>query len=264
MAVSMVPGMDTVGIERADGIVTVTFRRPHKKNAINAVMWEELVAVASSIVGNPEDRCVVITGADGDFCSGADLSDPPAVATHQLASMRRINAVVQAFHELPQPTIARVDGVAAGVGMNFALGCDLVLASDRSRFSEIFARRGLSLDGGGSWILPRLVGLHKAKELALFGEVIPAAEALRLGIVNRVVPVEALDPLVADWAGRLAAGPPIALAMTKRMLNRSFEQSFEQALDDEARSQTINFSTRDTAEAIGAFLAKREPRFEGR
>jgi 2-(1,2-epoxy-1,2-dihydrophenyl)acetyl-CoA isomerase len=148
--------------------------------------------------------------------------------------------------------------------MNFALGCDLVLASDRSRFSEIFARRGLSLDGGGSWILPRLVGLHKAKELALFGEVIPAAEALRLGIVNRVVPVEALDPLVADWAGRLAAGPPIALAMTKRMLNRSFEQSFEQALDDEARSQTINFSTRDTAEAIGAFLAKREPRFEGR
>ncbi len=256
--------METLGIERADGIVTVTFCRPHKKNAINGLMWEELAAVAASIIGNPDDRCVVLTGANGDFCSGADLSDTSVVATHQLASMRRINAVVQAFHELPQPTIARVDGDAVGVGMNFALGCDLVLASDRSRFSEIFARRGLSLDGGGSWILPRLVGLHKAKELALFGEIIPAVEALRLGIVNRVVSVEALDPLVADWAGRLAAGPPIALAMTKRMLNRSFEQSFEQALDDEARSQTINFSTRDTAEAIGAFLAKREPRFEGR
>jgi enoyl-CoA hydratase/carnithine racemase len=257
--------METLQVERANGIVTVTFNRPHKKNAVNGVMWEELAEVAASIVGNPDDRCVVLTGADGDFCSGADLSDQPeGRATHQLAQMRMINAVVQAFHELPQPTIARVDGVAAGVGMNFALGCDLVVASDRSRFSEIFARRGLSLDGGGSWILPRLVGLHKAKELALFAEVIPASEALRLGIVNRVVPVEELDALVADWAGRLAAGPPIALAMTKRMLNRSFEQSFEQALDDEARSQTINFGTRDTAEAIGAFLQKREPRFEGR
>jgi 2-(1,2-epoxy-1,2-dihydrophenyl)acetyl-CoA isomerase len=171
---------------------------------------------------------------------------------------------VQAFHELPQPTIAKVDGVAAGVGMNLALGCDLVVASDRSRFSEIFARRGLSLDGGGSWLLPRLVGLHRAKELALFADVIPAEEALRLGVINRVVPADELDKVVGEWAARLASGPPIALAMTKRMLNRSFEQSFEQALDDEARSQTINFATRDTLEAIAAFVQKRPPTFEGR
>ncbi len=154
--------------------------------------------------------------------------------------------------------------MAAGVGMNLALGCDLVVASDRARFSEIFARRGLSLDGGGSWLLPRLVGLHKAKELALFADVISADEALQLGLVNRVVPVDELDALVEEWATRLAAGPPIALAMTKRMLNRAFEQSFEQALDDEARSQTVNFGTRDTVEAIAAFLQKRDPTFEGR
>jgi 2-(1,2-epoxy-1,2-dihydrophenyl)acetyl-CoA isomerase len=258
--------MDTLQVDRADGVMTITFDRPHKKNAIDSQMWDELLEVATALIASPDDRCVVLTGAGGDFCSGADLSSGGGEErpTHQLASMRRINGIIQAFHELPQPTIAKVDGVAAGVGMNLALGCDLVVASDRSRFSEIFARRGLSLDGGGSWLLPRLVGLHRAKELALFADVIPAEEALRLGVVNRVVPADQLDDLVAEWAGRLAAGPPIALAMTKRMLNRSFEQSFEQALDDEARSQTINFGTRDTAEAIAAFVQKRDPSFEGR
>jgi len=263
-AASIVPPMETLQVDRVDGVVTVTFDRPHKKNAINAVMWTELAAVAASLIGSTDDRCVVLTGAGGDFCSGADLSAGAREPEHQLAAMRRINAVVQAFHELPQPTIAKVDGVAAGVGMNLALGCDLVVASDRARFSEIFARRGLSLDGGGSWLLPRLVGLHRAKELALFADIVPAEEALRLGVVNRVVPADELDKVVGEWAARLAAGPPIALAMTKRMLNRSFEQTFEQALDDEARSQTINFGTRDTVEAIAAFVQKRPPTFEGR
>lgn len=264
MGASIVPRMETLQVERADGVATITFDRPHKKNAVNAPMWDELASVAQSLVGDTTTRCVVLTGAGGDFCSGADLSDAGGRPEHQLAAMRRINAVVQAFHELPQPTIAKVDGVAAGVGMNLALGCDLVVASDRARFSEIFARRGLSLDGGGSWILPRLVGLHRAKELAFFAEIIPAEEAMRIGVVNRLVPVDDLDKVVAEWAARLAAGPPIALAMTKRMLNRSFEQSFEQALDDEARSQTINFGTRDTVEAISAFVQKRPPTFEGR
>lgn len=256
--------MDTLQVERANGIVTITMDRPHRKNAIDSVMWDELLEVASGIVRSSEDRCVVLTGAGGDFCSGADLSGEGADGTHQLANMRRINAVVQAFHELPQPTIAKVTGVVAGVGLSFALGCDLVAAAADARFSTIFAKRGLSLDGGQSWLLPRLVGMHRAKELALFADFITAAEALELGLVNRVVPVSELDAVVADWTGRLAAGPPIALAMTKRMLNRSFEQTFEQALDDEARCQTVNFSTHDTVEAIAAFLQKRPPRFTGR
>jgi 2-(1,2-epoxy-1,2-dihydrophenyl)acetyl-CoA isomerase len=179
--------------------------------------------------------------------------------------MRRINSVIQAFHELPQPTIARVDGVAAGVGVGLALGCDLVLASDRSRFSAIFVKRGLSLDGATSWILPRIVGMQKAKELALFGDIISAADALELGLVNRVLPGDDLDETVGEWSARLAAGPPIAMAMTKRLLNRSFEQTFEQALDDEARTQTINIAaTKDTIEAISAFAEKRDPVFKGR
>lgn len=258
--------MDTLQVERADGVVTITLDRPHKKNAINRVMWDELLAVASEIVRSAEDRCVVLTGAGGDFCSGADLSSEGGAgpATHQLANMRGINAVLQAFHDLPQPTIAKVDGVVAGVGLSLALGCDLVVATEDSRFSTIFAKRGLSLDGGQSWLLPRIVGMHRAKELALFADVLPAAEILSMGLINRVVPSDEIDALVATWAARLAAGPPIALAMTKRMLNRSFEQTFEQALDDEARCQTVNFGTQDTVEAITAFLQKRDPKFSGR
>jgi 2-(1,2-epoxy-1,2-dihydrophenyl)acetyl-CoA isomerase len=178
--------------------------------------------------------------------------------------MRHINSVIQALHDLPQPTIAKVTGVAAGVGLSMALSCDLVVASEEARFSMIFAKRGLSVDGGASWLLPRLVGLHRAKELALFADVISAAEAKELGIVNRVLPLGEVEQLVDEWSTRLASGPPIALAMTKKMLNRSFEQSFEQALDDEARSQTINFGTADTIEAITAFVQKREPKFQGR
>jgi enoyl-CoA hydratase/carnithine racemase len=257
--------METVQVERAGGVVTVTFDRPEKKNAINGTMWDELLATAREIAANPDDRCVVLTGAGGAFCSGADLSDEGGTGgeVHHLATMRRINTVVQAFHDLPQPTIARVTGVAAGVGCSFALGCDLIVASEEARFSLIFVRRGLSVDGGSSWLLPRLVGMHKAKELALFGDVISAAEALELGILNRMLPAAEVDKLVDEWSARLAAGPPITMAMTKRMLNRSFEQTFEQALDDEARSQTVNFGTRDTVEAIAAFVQKREPEFRG-
>ena len=263
---SIVPPMETLQVDRAGAVVTITFDRPKVKNAIDAVMWDELLNVGRGLHEDRSVRCVVLTGAGGDFCSGADLSGggvdgPPQ---HMLARMEHIHAVVQTLHELPMPTIAKVRGVAAGVGMNIALGCDLVVAAEGSRFSEIFARRALSLDGGGSWLLPRLVGLHKAKELALFAEVISAQDALALGVVNRVVPDAELDAFVDEWAGRLAAGPPIALSMTKRMLNRSFEVSFEQALEDESRSQTVNFGTRDTAEALAAFVAKRTATFEGR
>ena len=262
---SIVRRMDTLQVERADGIVTITLDRPEKKNAINRQMWDELRQTALELAESTTDRCIVITGAGGDFCSGADLSpDGQDVgSTHQLANMRRINTVVQAFHELPQPTIAKIRGVVAGVGLSVALGCDLVVASEQSRFSTIFAKRGLSLDGGQSWLLPRLVGMHRAKELALFADVLPASEVAAMGLVNRVVTDDELDKVVGEWAARLAAGAPIALAMTKRMLNRSFEQSFEQALDDEARAQTVNFGTKDTAEAIVAFFQKRDPKFTG-
>jgi 2-(1,2-epoxy-1,2-dihydrophenyl)acetyl-CoA isomerase len=258
-----------VQIERSEGVVTITLDRPQKKNAMTMGAWEELIAAFAEISRRPrEDRCVVITGAGGAFCSGQDLWEVgeggDAEPQHQLGVMRFIHSGIQALHDLPQPTIAKVRGVSAGIGTSLAFGCDLVLASEGARFSEIFVRRGLSPDGGASWLLPRLIGIQKAKELAFFGDFVEAPEAHRIGLVNRVVADAELDQVVAEWAARLASGPPIALAVTKRMLNRSFEQTFEQALDDEGRSQTINVATRDTMEAILAFVEKRDPTFEGR
>ncbi len=265
-SVSSLP-METIRLDRSDdGIVTITLDRPEKKNAINAVMWDELLETFRAIADNDEDRVVVITGAGGAFCSGADLSggNPTGRSRHQLAAMRHVADVCIALHRIPQPTIAKVGGVAAGAGLNMALGCDLIVASDDARFSEIFARRGLTIDFGGSWLLPRLIGMHKAKELALFADIISAQEAAELGIVNRVVPATDLDKFVDDWARRLAAGPPIALAQTKRLLSNAFAVTLEQALEDEGWAQTVNFSTADTVEAMTAFLEKRDPRFSGR
>jgi 2-(1,2-epoxy-1,2-dihydrophenyl)acetyl-CoA isomerase len=209
-------------------------------------------------------RVVVITGAGGAFCSGADLSDGAAASSAGLASMRHVGDVCLALHRVPKPTIAKVGGVAAGAGLNLALGCDLVVASDEARFSEIFSKRGLSIDFGGSWVLPRLIGLHKAKELAFFADVITAKEAADFGIVNRVLPAAQLDAFVDDWAARLAAGPPIALSLTKTLLNNASAVSMAQAVEDEARAQTVNFNTTDLVEAVSAFVQKREPKFEGR
>lgn len=255
--------METVLVDRVGGVVTITLNRPEKRNAIDAAMWQELNECFSEVTNRTDDRVMVLSGAGGAFCSGADLTSVGG-AGDPLSLMRRVGDVALALHRVPKPTIAKVNGVAAGAGANLALGCDLIVASDEARFSEIFARRGLSIDFGGSWLLPRLVGLHRAKELTLLADMVSATEARDMGLVNRVVPAADLDAFVADWAGRLAAGPPIALALSKNLLNRSFEVSLSQALDDEGRCQVVNFSTADTAEALAAFIAKREPRFQGR
>ena len=257
--------METIEVTRRDGVVTITLDRPEKKNAINAVMWDELLATFREIGESAEDRAVVLTGSNGEFCSGADLTGGgTGTRPHQLAAMRHVGDVALALHRLPQPTIAKVRGVAVGAGCNMALGCDLVVAGETARFSEIFARRGLSLDFGGSWLLPRRVGLHRAKELALLADIISAAEAAEMGLVNRVLPDAELDAFVDGWATRLAAGPPIAMAQSKRMLDSAMSSTFEQALDDEGAAQTITFSTADTAEAMKAFVEKRTPEFNGR
>ena len=263
--------LETITVERLEGVVTITLRRPERKNAINGTMWDEFLAEIRAIAGSTTDRAVVITGAGGEFCSGADVGDmAPArgggdagPGQHSLAAMRHVGDICLALHRLPQPTVAKVRGVAVGAGANLALVCDLVVAGETARFSEIFARRGLSIDFGGSWILPRVVGMHRAKELALLADIIGAEQAEHMGLVNRVLPDAELDGFVADWAGRLAAGPPIALAMTKRLLNNSFNVTLEEALDDEGLSQTVNFSTKDTAEAVMAFMEKRTPDFRG-
>ena len=184
-----------------------------------------------------------MTGAGDAFCSGADLGGQGR-ERHQLVSMNLIHQTVEALYSIMVPVIAKVNGVAAGAGMNMALACDLIVASDQARFSEIFARRGLSVDFGGTWILPRLIGLHRAKELAFFADVISTSS-------NNSIRTP-------------AAGPPLALAMTKRMLTLNASNDFKSALEAEGMAQTINFYTSDTKEAVAAFLDKRDPKFEGK
>jgi enoyl-CoA hydratase/carnithine racemase len=258
--------MDTLLVERDGGIVTVTLNKPEKKNAVDPTQWEELARIFDDIARNPRrDRAVVLTGAGGDFCSGADLWLPPGEEPpHQITAMRSVARAIEGLHDLPQPTIAKVPGVAACAGCSLALGCDLVVAAERARFSMIFAKRGLALDAGASWLLPRLMPLHKAKELAFFADLLSAEQAEDFGIVNRVVPDSELDAFVAEWAARLAAGPPIALGLTKRLLNDSHSRSLAEALEAEGMAQSITLQSKDTAEAIASFMEKREPTFHGR
>lgn len=257
--------LETLLVDVADnGVVTVTMNRPAKKNAANGTMWDELRQTWDDIALDPTVRCVVMTGAGDAFCSGADLGGGGDRQMHQLQSMNMIHRTVQALYSIMVPVIAKVNGVAAGAGMNMALACDLIVAGDQARFSEIFARRGLTVDFGGTWILPRLIGLHRAKELAFFADVISAEQAAEFGIVNKVVPQAELDQAVAEWADRLAAGPPLALSMTKRLLTLNASADFAAALEAEGMAQTVNFATSDTREAVKAFIDKREPNFEGR
>jgi 2-(1,2-epoxy-1,2-dihydrophenyl)acetyl-CoA isomerase len=260
--------LETLIVDRRDGVVTVTMNRPARKNAANGRMWRELLRTFDDVATDRHDRVMVLTGAGDAFCSGADLGDPSDVAGRPgdpyLLQMRALGDVALRLHRFPKPTIAKVGGVAAGAGMSMALGCDLIVASDSARFSQIFAKRGLSVDFGASWLLPRLIGLHRAKELAFFADIIDAEQAAEFGLVNRVVPADELDAFVDEWAHRLAAGPPLALSMTKTMLNNSFNISMDQALEEESRSQAVNFSTEDTLEALLAFNQKREPKFKGR
>jgi enoyl-CoA hydratase/carnithine racemase len=256
--------MQTIIVERDGGVVTVTLNRPHKKNAIDTVMWRELLEAFEEVADRTDDRVLVLTGAGGDFCSGADLTSFDRPDVPPLVHMRHVGDVALALHRIPKPTIAKVRGVAAGAGCNLALGADLIVAADDARFSQIFAKRGLSIDFGGSFVLPRLVGLHRAKELAFFADVRSAAEAAELGLVNRVVPADELDAFVDGWARELVKGPPLALSMTKMLLNHSFAVTMEQAVEDEARCQAVTIASADTAEAMAAFFEKREPRFEGR
>lgn len=244
------------------GVRTLTLNRPHRKNAIDQELWDALRQALVTAGNDRTVRAVVITGAGGAFCSGADISGGLSSA-HPLYRMRTLTEVALLLHELPIPTIARVSGAAVGAGWNLALGCDFVVATPESTFSQIFARRGLSLDLGGSWLLPKLVGLQQAKRLALLAETIDAAEARSLQLVTWVVPAAEIDGFVADLGARLAAGAPIALAQNKALLNEGADRTLRDALAGEARAQAVNFATGDVARAYAAFAEKREPSFTG-
>ncbi|OAA27833.1 2-(1,2-epoxy-1,2-dihydrophenyl)acetyl-CoA isomerase [Frankia sp. EI5c] len=264
--------MESTLVERNDGLVTVTFNRPDRKNALNADSWADLDRVLGEVTNNPEDRALLITGAAGNFSSGADLSGSGDAKSSGLTGrgrqailveMRVVGEIINRLHRLPKPTVAAVDGVAAGVAVGLAMACDLIVASDRARFSSVFVRRGLALDGGTSWTLPRHVGLRRAKQLAFLGDWLGAEQALDWGLVNEVVPAGDLPTTATALGRRLASGPTTAISLIKRLLDASESMTFEQAVEEEARAQHITYTTKDMREGMRAFAERREPKFTG-
>jgi enoyl-CoA hydratase/carnithine racemase len=255
-----------VRLEREGAVATVTLDRPGTRNACSMSMW---MAIRDGFreLAESDARVVVLTGANGDFCSGADIVKSEGDSGwegNKLTAMRLLAQSVVAVHDCPVPVVAKVDGYAVGAGFGLALAADLLWCSDRARLSAVFAKLGLSLDYGSSWLLAQRIGVHKAKELAYTAEMMDAARADQLGLVNAVVPAADLDAAVAEVAGRIAAGPPLALSMTKRMLDHAASSSLAQALETEALAQNVNLGTADLVEALTAFAEKRPAVFQGR
>ncbi|HSK07101.1 MAG TPA: enoyl-CoA hydratase/isomerase family protein [Acidimicrobiia bacterium] len=259
--------MSWLHIDDRGAVRWLTIDRPDRKNAIPFEGWPELEAALAAFQASGQ-RVLVVTGAGGEFCAGADL-DPARLDRLQSvedrhARMKLVGAAAMALHRLTKPTIAAVDGVAVGAGMNLALGCDVVVATERARFSEIFVKRGLTVDFGGSWLLPRIVGLQRAKELALSGRMVGAEEAARLGLVAEVVAVETLEDRVTEMAATFLDGAPLAQMFAKQTINASFQIGLADALSWEGEAQSVALGTEDAIEGVLAFLEKRAPEWKGK
>jgi len=255
-----------IRIEDVGRVRRLILDNPARKNAIPPSGWPKLAAAFGDFEQS-DQRSLIITGAGEDFCSGADLavsSLGSGSASNRYAMMQEVAGAVRALRRLTKPVVAAVDGVAVGAGMNLALGCDVVLATPQAWFAEIFVKRGLTVDFGGTWMLPRLVGLAKAKELALTGRMVPGAEAHELGLVARLVSPDLLDITAQEVAEELAAGAPLAQRFIKLGMDQAFDMSFEESLAFENQAQAICLSSEDAIEGVGAFLEKREPDFRGR
>jgi 2-(1,2-epoxy-1,2-dihydrophenyl)acetyl-CoA isomerase len=254
---------DKLLLSRDGAVTTIAFNRPALRNAVDA---ETMVALREAILACGEDgttRVIVLGGAGGAFCSGADLSvlaqadATPESAWRILSEV--YHPVLRAIHDSRWPVIAAVDGAAAGLGCDIALACDIRLASARAQFAELFIRVGLIPDGGGTWSLPRIVGLGRALELIYSGAAVPAEEARAIGLANHVFPTEQFDAEVAAYAGRLAAQAPLALTRIRRAVRAAQESTFEEALDREAALQREILLSEDGFEGFRAFLEKRRP-----
>ncbi|MET9761455.1 enoyl-CoA hydratase-related protein [Streptomyces sp. NPDC006372] len=252
-----------------DDVLSITLNRPETLNALTPGGREEIIRLLSEASGTAAVRAVVITGTGRGFCAGADLRGtgttgeraPGDVArTLRTGAQRLISAVL----DCEKPVLAAVNGTAAGLGAHLAFACDLVLAARSARFIEVFVRRGLVPDGGGAYLLPRLIGPQRAKELMFFGDALTAADAERLGLVNRVVPDAELEKTATEWATRLATGPTRALALTKQLVNASLDTDRATAFAAEAAAQEINMTTADAREGVRSFVERRGAQFRGR
>jgi 2-(1,2-epoxy-1,2-dihydrophenyl)acetyl-CoA isomerase len=260
-------GYQTLLVDRDGAVATLTLNRPAARNALDLVMRQELVAALDEVEADAAVRVLILTGAGGHFCSGGDVKsmrEHRYTAAEGRARVELLNRMVLRLAGFPRPTLAMVDGYAVGAGSNLALCCDLIVASDRAKFGELFWKIGLVPDGGGTWLLSRLVGLARAKELIFTADVIDAREAERIGLVNRVVPAAELEAVTRALAAKIAAGPPAVLRMAKDLVNRAASCDLAEALDREAFAQALAIVGEDHQEGLRAFFDKRAPRFTGR
>ena len=247
-----------------DGIKRITINRPERRNSVDR---ETVQLLRDAVIESAEDgtRVVILTGAGESFCAGADLA---ATSERDIANFdvtrslrENVNPTILAMRDLPVPIIARVHGHAVGVGSNYALACDMIVASEQALFGQVFVKVGLMPDGGGTFFLPRLVGYHKAFELMATGEIISAPEAYQLGLVNKVVPLAELDATVDGLATRFAQAPRVAIAKIKAGLNNGAQSDLAAALDFEAVNQDACFHSPDFIEGVAAFMQKRKAVF---
>jgi len=254
----------------------ITLNRPEVRNAITPDQRERVISLLEEASAQVEIGAVVLTATGDGFCTGADLragrrpapprpeGAPDRIVGDASRMIRRgAQRLVSAVLDCEKPVVGAVNGTAAGIGAHLAFACDLVVAAEGARFIEVFVRRGISPDGGGAYLLPRLIGLQKAKELVFFGDDLHAADAAELGLVNRVVPREQLEHAAADLAERLAGGPTKAIGMAKWLLNRSLESDRRTAFDEEAWAQEVIVGTADAGEGLRAFAERRAPEFKG-
>jgi len=255
-----------------DGVAWLIMNRPEARNAMNMEMRARYFDALERCAADEAIRAVVLTATGKGFCTGADLSGSRALKGEQTKphpgatrnAMGSSQKTIRALWDLEKPIIAAVNGIAAGMGAHLAWACDLVIAADDARFIEIFVRRGIALDAGGAFLLPRHMGLHKAKELVFFGDDLSAQDAERLGLVNKVVPAADLEAETKKWATRLAQGPTFAIGLSKRLLNRSLQSDIDTCFAEEAFSQALTANSEDIGEGMRSFMEKRSPAFKGR
>jgi len=259
------PAEPTVRLEVEDAIATITLDRPAALNALTVPMKQELLAALRAAEGNAAVRAVIFTGTGRAFCAGQDLHErlQPDAAPLGVELRERYNPIVREMRSMGKPIVGAINGVAAGAGASLAFACDIRIAAEGASFALAFGRVGLVPDTGATWLLPRLVGGSRAAQIAVLNTALSAADALAIGLVAAVVPADALTDAAREMAGRLAAGAPIALALTKQALHAAWERDFEGALELEANLQDRAGRSADHAEGIAAFMAKRPPRFSG-
>jgi 2-(1,2-epoxy-1,2-dihydrophenyl)acetyl-CoA isomerase len=259
-----------------DGVAWMTLNRPDAGNALTPAQRDRIVALLDDDNGDVAVRAIVLT-ATGDraFCTGADLRVdrppthelPPGAPERPVLSVDRTclgaQRLVAALQDCDKPIVCAVNGTAAGIGAHLAFASDLVLAAEHARFIEVFVRRGIVPDGGGAYLLTRLIGPQAAKELVFFGDDLAAADAARLGLVNRVVPGPELQDTARAWAGRLASGPTPAISLSKRLINRALDIDRVAAFADERWAQEIAMASHDAGEGLASFAERREPSFRG-